>query len=57
MEEIKLRKVDENISYKKFSAPTINIYDEKLNKKMAKKFMDFSPKSVKESSENVKEDR
>lgn len=57
VKDIKIGKVDENINYSKFSAPTIDIYNEKLNKKMAEKFMQFSPKTTKEIERDAQKDR
>lgn len=57
VKDIKIGKVDENINYSKFSAPTINIYDEKLNRKLAEKFMQFSPKTTKEIKSDVEKDK
>lgn len=53
---IKVGKVDEKINYSKFSAPTINIYDKELNKKMLNKFIQFGPKITKEIGSDVEKD-
>lgn len=57
IKKIKVDKVDEAINYTKFSAPTININDEWLSKKMAEKFMQLSPKKTNEVENDVEKDR
>lgn len=56
VKNIKIGKVDENINHGKFSAPTIDIYDSKLNEIMAETFIQLSPKT-KEIENDVKKDR
>ena len=47
-EKIEFQKVDEKIEYTEFKKPTFDIYDEKINEKMAKVFIALGKQPEKE---------
>lgn len=57
IKNMKVGKVDESIDYRNFSAPAFDIYNEKMNKKMAEEFMQMSPKTTREAKNNAKKSR
>jgi len=57
IKKVKIGKIDNNVNYNKFSAPTIDIYNQDLCTKMVNKFIQFAPKTKKENDTNAETDR
>ena len=54
MKKVEVEKADETIVYRRFRKPSIDIYNKAMNRKMAKRFIQFGPKySKKENEVNV----
>lgn len=52
-EKIEFQKVDEKIEYTDFKKPSFDIYDEKINEKMAKIFIELGERPIKEDEQDV----